>query len=310
MQRLSRLTGIGAAGAAAALLLAGCNGDDSAGNGGGGSTASAAASGEQSASGAASPSGSAGGQDAVDVVQATNKKTTDAGSAHVQLATEATTAGKSVTVTGTGVIDLRNGTSRLLIGESGRQVEQRVVDQVLYEKPPAGTVQMPSGKTWLKIDLAKLGAAQGAGADGSGVSDPAGSFAYTKSLSEKDVTVVGKENVNGAPTTHYRVALDLGKLAKGDAAQEKKLRAQLGDNVPVDLWIDAQGRTRREQIELTVSGADAPSAATTGASASAQQAKAKVVMNFSDFGTDVKVTAPAAKDAVDFTDKLAGKTTG
>lgn len=314
LSRTSRVTGIGAAGVAAALLLAGCNGDDTdgSGNGGGGSTASAEAGGEPSASGSASPSGSAGDQDAVDVVEATNKKTTDAGSARVRLATTATTGGKSATVTGTGVIDLRSGTSRLLLGESGRQFEQRVVDHVLYEKPPAGTVQFPAGKSWLKIDLAKLSASQGAGADGSGVSDPAGSFAYTKSLSEKDVRVVGKEDVNGVSTTHYRVALDLGKLAKGDAAQEKKLRAQLGDNVPVDLWIDEQGRTRREQIELTVSGADAASGATAtaGASASAQQAKAKVVMNFSDFGTDVKVAAPAAKDSVDFTDKLADQTTG
>jgi hypothetical protein len=132
------------------------------------------------------------------------------------------------------------------------------------------------------------------------MSDPAGSFAYTKSLSEKDVRKVGEEDLNGVSTTHYRVDLDLSKLAGGDSAQERKLRAQLGDSVPMDLWIDEDGLTRRQQIRMTVKD----TAENGGADASARQARAKVVMDFSGFGTEVDVAAPAPAETVDVTDKL------
>ncbi|WP_406155055.1 hypothetical protein [Streptomyces canus] len=120
------------------------------------------------------------------------------------------------------------------------------------------------------------------------MSDPANSFAYTKSLSEKDVRKVGEETVHGVSTMHYRVDVDLSKLAEGDSAQERELRAQLGDDVPVDLWIDEDGLTRRQQIRMTVK--DTAQTGGTGA----RQAQAKVVMDFSGFGTDVEVAAPPA----------------
>ena len=131
------------------------------------------------------------------------------------------------------------------------------------------------------------------------MSDPADSFAYTKSLSGKDVRKVGEETVNGVSATHYRVLLDLSKLAKGDSAQERKLRARLGDSVPVHLRIDKDGRTRRQQILMTVKNS-----AQTGSSATPHQARAKVVMDLSDFGTAVDVTAPPAGQTVDVTAKV------
>ncbi|MET7732123.1 hypothetical protein ABZT02_12240 [Streptomyces sp. NPDC005402] len=280
--RTSRFAALGAGGVVSVALLTGC-GDD--GTGGTGNADASASPGQQQRSPA-------------QVVQATNKKTTQARTARIKLATTVAAGGDSETITGSGVLDLQDGTSRMRMGQGGRQLEQRIVNQVLYQKPPEASGQLPAGKTWMKIDLQRLNASQGTG--GPAMSDPASSFAYTKSLSEKDVRKVGDESVNGVSTTHYRVDLDLSKLAGGDSAQERKLRAQLGDSVPVDLWIDEDGLTRRQQIRMTVKD----TAQSGGAGASARQAQAKVVMDFSGFGTDVDVAAPPRSDTVDVTDKV------
>ncbi|MEV7733204.1 hypothetical protein AB0O75_14120 [Streptomyces sp. NPDC088921] len=125
------------------------------------------------------------------VVQATNKKTTQAKTARIKLATTVAAGGDSETITGSGVLDLQGGTSRMRLGQGGQQLEQRIVNQVLYQKPPAASGQLPEGKTWMKVDLQRLNRSQGTG--GPAMSDPANSFAYTKSLSEKDVRKVGDE---------------------------------------------------------------------------------------------------------------------
>jgi LppX_LprAFG lipoprotein len=280
--RTSRLAALGTGGAVSLALLTGC-GDDAAS--GAGSADRSAAQGQPEPSPA-------------QVVQATNKKTTQAKSARVKLATTVAAGGDSETITGSGVLDLQDGTSRMRLGQGGQQLEQRIVNQVLYQKPPGASGQLPKGKSWMKVDLQRLNRSQGTG--GPAMSDPANSFAYTKSLSEKDVRKVGDETVNGVSTTHYRVDLDLSKLSEGDSAQERKLRAQLGDDVPVDLWIDEDGLTRRQQIRMTVKD----TAQTGGTGTSARQAQAKVVMDFSGFGAQVDVAAPPSADTVDMTDQV------
>ncbi|WP_369214069.1 hypothetical protein [Streptomyces flavofungini] len=230
------------------------------------------------------------------VVRATNVKTSEAGSARVRITTTASAKGKSETVTGKGVLDFRGGESRMTLGQAGQRLEQRVVDRTLYQKPPKGEGGLPDGKSWMKIDLERL-RTSGASA-GTQVSDPADSFAYSKSLSGQDVKKVGEERVGGVRTTHYRVAVDIDKLAKGDAEQKKRLHEQLGDTVPMDLWIDGKGVTRRQQVEMGVR------TRAKGEASGSAEVKAKVVMDFSDFGTAVDVDAPAASDTVDVTDKV------
>ena len=277
--RGTKASAYGLAGLLAAGALAGCGSDDN------------------SDSGAAAKPSDAAGKSPTQVVQATNKNTTEAGSARVKITTSVSAKGQSQTVSGSGVMDFADGESKLAMEQSGQRLEQRVVDGVIYQKPPKGQGGLPGGKSWMKIDVEKLRTSGAAG--NSQVSDPSDSFAYSKALSGKDVKKVGTESLGGVRTTHYKVGLDIDKLAKGDAAQAKKLREQLGETVPVDLWIDGKGLTRRQQIEMTAQP-------TGGAkdSGSANQGKVEVVMDFSDFGTDVDVDAPAAGDTVDVTDKV------
>jgi hypothetical protein len=85
----------------------------------------------------------------------------------------------------------------------------------------------------------------------------------------KKVGKLGREEIRGVTTTHYRAQLDETKLgADGDAS------------VAVDAWIDEQGLPRRVRVP---SGGDGDAAA---------------VADLFDFGVPVDVEAPPASDIV------------
>ncbi|WP_314416459.1 DUF7537 family lipoprotein [Streptomyces kroppenstedtii] len=244
------------------------------------------------AKGASSTKGASESQ----VVRAAHEKTTAADSAKMALATEATAAGKTVTVRGTGVMDLEDGASTMTMTSQGQKIEQRVLDGVVYQKAPAeqrAQLDLPKGKTWMKIDPAKLNGAGGQ------VNDPAESFGYTKGVSDRDVTKVGTETVDGTRTTHYRVKVAVKDLAQGDRAKADQLEKQLGTStLPLEMWIDDEGRLRQETIKLTLK----PQA---GGGQKDQTVTSTTTLKFSDFGTEADVEAPPAADTVDVTKKLA-----
>jgi hypothetical protein len=63
-----------------------------------------------------------------------------------------------------------------------------------------------------------------------------------------DARRVGRETVDGVPTTHYYAEIDLSRYA---------IRRTLGDSLPVDVWIDGSGRIRRVTAQLSAAGFDA-----------------------------------------------------
>ncbi|WP_237719958.1 hypothetical protein [Streptomyces xiaopingdaonensis] len=268
----ARVTTAASAGLLSAALVAGCGSESASDDG---------ASGESS------------GPPPAKVVEAANTKTLQEKTAHLSLKTVVTQGGRTVNVDGHGVIDLRDGTSSLEVGEGGERLEQRVVDEVLYQKPPKeAAAQLPAGKTWTRIDVGKLGAA-----GGGRLGDPADTLAFTQGVSGDGVKELGREKVGGTPTTHYRVTLDIEKLARGDAQQEKELREQLGEDVPVDLWTDEDGVMRRMATQLTI---DPPKEADAGG-----KAEVKTTVELSGFGTEVDVEAPPAAKTEDVTEEVA-----
>ncbi|MFH8463647.1 LppX_LprAFG lipoprotein [Streptomyces sp. NPDC017991] len=279
------MTGKRVLGVATVLVLtagvSACSGDDDGADGK-----------KDGAKGASSTKGASESQ----VVRAAHQKTTAADSAKMTLATEAAAAGKTVTVRGTGVMDLEDGNSTMTLTSQGQKIEQRVLDGVVYQKAPAeqrAQLQLPKGKTWMKIDPAELNGSGGQ------VNDPAESFAYTEGVNDADVTKVGTETIDGERTTHYRVKVAVKNLAKGDRAKADQLEKQLGTStLPLEMWLDDEGRLRQETIELTLK----PQA---GEGQKDQTVTSTTTLKFSDFGTDADVEAPAAADTVDVTKKLA-----
>ncbi|MFD7661189.1 hypothetical protein [Streptomyces sp. NPDC059788] len=279
----TRLLATAAAGTLSLALVAGC--------GSGGGTSSGKAPDQQSGA----PASQGGAADGPQAVRAAHQRTTAAKTARMTLLTRAQAAGSDTEVRGSGVVDLGKGSSDLTLRTGNQQLHQRLVDGILYQQPPAAQrQQLPQGKSWLKVDLKKLMERSG---NHTQYDDPTASFAYTKGIGDKDVTKVGTETVDGTATTHYKVSVDVAKLAEGNAQQAKQLRAQLGDRLPLDIWLDGQGRIRQEKVEVRPKrGKQGSSGARTAVS---------TTLKFGDFGTEANVTAPPAKDTVDITDKAA-----
>ncbi|MEU9588983.1 LppX_LprAFG lipoprotein [Streptomyces sp. NPDC048193] len=262
------------------VALTGC-GDDG-GSEAGGTTASASAS---SSAGAR--------QQDTQAVRNAYDRTAEAETAKLTIKVKADANGKSVTADGRGALDLAEGDSTMTITAGGQSVEQRVVDQVLYQKVP--DPKAAGGKPWVKIDLKRVAGQQGA--DPQQIGDPAQSAAYAKAITDKDVSEVGTEKIDGVDTTHYKVSIDVAKLPGG-----AQLGKQLGPTLPMQIWLDDEGRIRRQQIDMSL---EAPASAGPGASGAPQQAKVSTLMEFSDFGTDVDAEAPPSGQVADMTDQAA-----
>ncbi|MFH9425565.1 hypothetical protein [Streptomyces sp. NPDC017529] len=274
-----RLLAVAAAGTLSLATVAGCGGTDDKGSG---------KAPDQKGSAPAAPTGP-------QAVRAAHQKTTAAKTARMTLTTVARSGGANATVRGSGLVDLAKGSSDMTLLSGNQEIRQRLVDSVLYQQPPAQQrKQLPPGKSWLKVDLAKLAAQSG---QSSQYEDPAASFNYTKGISDKDVTKVGTETIDGAATTHYKVSVDVAELAKGNTRQAEQLRKQLGDRLPLDIWLDEQGRLRQEKISVK------PRTGQQGNSGA--RAAVTTTLKFADFGTDVNITAPPAKETVDITAKAA-----
>ena len=253
------------------LALSGCGGDDTSKDTGGGN--------------GAREKGTA-------QVRAAYDRTAEAESARMTVRTEVSAKGEAITSDGKGVVDLAGGDSVMTVTAQDQRIEQRVVDQVLYQKAPGQ--EGPGGKPWIGIDLKKAAERQGMGDQQFG--DPARTAAYAKAITDKDVTEVGSEKIDGVGTTHYRVSVDVAELPGGD-----RMRQQIGPTLPMEIWLDGEGRLRRQQFEMTVK-APASASAKPDEGAAPQQLKMSTVMEFSDFGAEVNAEAPPAGQVADMTD--------
>ncbi|GGX28989.1 hypothetical protein [Streptomyces lomondensis] len=269
-----KVCALGVAGVLAGTVLAGC-GDDK----GDGARGSATQGGAQ--------------EQGTRAVRSAYDRTAEEDTARVKLRVRTSAQGASATADGQGVVDLDDGDSVLTVTAQGQRIEQRVVDQVLYQKMPKG--QAPGGKPWIRIDLGKVAAQQGSG--GQSVSDPAQSAAFAKAITDKDVTEKGTATVDGVETTHYRVSVDVAELPNGDA-----LRRQVGPTLPMDVWLDEQGRMRRQQFDMTLDPA-ASTQRSAEASSSPRKVTVRTLMEFTDFGTEVEAEAPPAGQVTDMTGK-------
>jgi hypothetical protein len=167
----------------------------------------------------------------------------------------------------------------------------------MYMKMPSLTSALPGGKPWVKFDL--RAAAKSAGVDlGSlGAVDP--KQGLQQLLASGDVKKIGTDTIGGVETTHYRAVIDMTRAAKVPAPQRKQLRQLLKGmhgSAPVDVWIDADGRVRRESMSFDYG-------------AGLQNAQASMTMDFTDFGAPVDVAVPAADEVTDMSSLLGRRTT-
>jgi hypothetical protein len=177
------------------------------------------------------------------------------------------------------------------------KLEMRLDGTTAYMRMPFMASQLPSGKEWVGIDLARAAQMQGRDlgelqslAQGS---DPRQMLTYLRSIAG-EVTHVGDEEVRGVPTAHYFAVVDWQKALEHAAKQSGQpgLLDQFQgfggsmSNIPVDVWVDEQSRLRRMTMDFSMS-------------AGSQEAGGSLRLELFDYGEAVDVDAPPASDVVD-----------
>ncbi len=236
------------------------------------------------------------GKQAVDSAEplvATLTKASDdaskAGSAKVEMSvTMPGTGGKPVQVNGTYswgdglAMEAEMPAEALQLEDhvSDGTVTYRLVQGAYYygiDPAPSGPF---AGKTWLKVEASAVLGEQGAAGMNAGNNDPT---AALKSLKwAKNVTKIGREDVNGRSSVHYRAIIPVDKL--GDT---KALLSAVGGGrateLVSDIWVDDKGMPSR--LNQTFGDSD-------------------VRMDFLSFGVAKDIVAPSAADTADVTEAI------
>jgi hypothetical protein len=144
--------------------------------------------------------------------------------------------------------------------------------------------------------------------------DPTQFLAFLEA-SGAQIEEVGTEEIDGFETTRYTATTDFGALMEQQSeAVEKMLGSQglAGDAldamaevvVPMDVWIDSDGRVRRIHIEMDMT--EAMSSMVPGQTGASGSYEVVVEQEFSDFGVDVDIEAPPADETTDFAKLFSG----
>jgi hypothetical protein len=180
---------------------------------------------------------------------------------------------------------------------AGWKIEFVQDGDVGYVKLPAIDDQLPDGKTWVRGTAGdvKAGGFDFKELDSFTRNDPRDVLEALRGLSG-DIETLGTEELRGVETTHYRVLLDPGALAKRATAGNPDATSLLGQltaqddiaDVPLDVWIDGNGLVRK--LSLALEAADQSSGQSGGVS---------LAFELWDYGEPVEIDVPPASQVVD-----------
>jgi hypothetical protein len=238
-------------------------------------------------------------KDAVDPVAQAATKTADAGSVQIAMTGKVSAAGQEIPIDAKGAYDLRAKRGSLDVtttvpGTGQVRIKELIDGLVVYMSSDGLGSTLPAGKHWVRLDLAKLSGNAGfdlaALQQLGGGTDPTQFLGYLKKAG--DVEKVGSEEIDGTPTTHYRATIDLDKLAKSAASVRQIEQLTGGKTIPTEVWIDGQGRARRQTIDYSTQ--------------SPVPAHIQFAIDYKRFGVPVDVHPPDKSDTVDLADVTGG----
>lgn len=232
---------------------------------------------------------------ALDPVAQAADATTAAGSAAFGMAGTMTVGGQTLQIKGNGAVDMVGHRMRMSMsvpvpGFGDVNADEIFDGSAFYMHFPDQLMQkLPGAKPWMKLDLQALGKRNGVDFKQliqANQSNPDDLVKALKGVGSSEV--VGHENVNGAPTTHYKATIDLDKaLSKisdkqtADALEQTYAQAGVG-SMPIDVWIDRENRVRRESMKF-----------------SAGAMSLDMTVDFLRFGVPVDTTPPPADQTMD-----------
>jgi hypothetical protein len=212
--------------------------------------------------------------------------------------------------------DLFAATGQTLPG-ADEPIEIILDGTVIYMKWGLLSSVLPDANEWIKVDATDLASQEGidlSQLQSFNQGDPSQLLDYLRAVG--NVEEVGTEEVRGVETTHYKGVIDLDRaveLAPADAREQVRqsidqLKEQTGlTELPVEVWVDADGLPAR--IQYSFDGSIA--AAATGADT--EGFSTIFTMELYDWGTDVTIEPPPASEVTDISElaeQLGVATTG
>jgi len=244
----------------------------------------------------------------LELVAASADRTAAAKTSRVSLELSVT-GSDAVTITGDGNVDYVTARMALDMSVSSASAgvvattSERVVGSALYLDvsgiPGSGFDRALGGKRWVKVDIGD-DALHRLGLDDTsalGSSDPSQVLQALRGVA--DVREVGHDVVRGVDTTHYAANVDLQRAIASTPSQDRNdARRALGmlgsTTIPIDVWVDAQGRARRMTVHADTSALGVSGRAFT------------MTVELYDFGAPVDVQPPPADDTVDLSALFGG----
>ncbi len=242
-------------------------------------------------------------------------KTQEAGTARVWMDMQMEGRTGLITSTADGVMDMASGRGEVTMemdmpdlpaGTPALGTIETVFEgTTIYMKMPALAAQLPPGKPWMSFDLQEVGEEMGLDFGAlmqSGNSDPTQSLQYLRGAAG-EVETLGEEQVRGVQTTRYRASVSFDKMIE-QAPEDLRPRLEptvdavaewIGaDEIPVEVWIDEQGRMLRQKqnFEYVAGPARGTSVAMT--------------LEMYDFGVDVEVEVPPSSQVTDLRELMEG----
>jgi hypothetical protein len=245
----------------------------------------------------------------LDPVAAAATKSEQAGGAKLAMTMTLTAGGSSYTVSADGVFDQTEADMTMdmsgleqaglpagLLDNLEVRYLQENGDPVMYMNLPFLASRLPSGKSWVRVDLEQVGEGLGVDLDkllSQSSQNPAQMLDLLRASG--DVQEVGTDTVDGVSTTEYKGSIDLTQAAKleGLSRQAQQLIDDgAPSSIPVEAWIGDDGLVRK--LELTEDTTN-----------DGRPVSADITIAISDYGTDVSVTAPPAEQVFDVSSLLA-----
>ncbi len=228
--------------------------------------------------------------------------TTSATSASETLSESVTVSGKTLKITGSGLIRMDGQQGSFTLSSGGIPLREVIDNGVLYIKLPAKDIASLNVKTpWISLNLnkllkAKIGASYQSLVSASQHNSPTDTLAILAKASS-GVKKVGSAKIQGTETTEYEADIQLGKAAAAENVPSSLIQTLQSkyhlSNIPVTVWIDGSNRVRQMSEKINIPAQSGQPAAS-----------ASIVVGISHFNVPINVQTPSAGQVTDVTSKV------